>query len=136
MQAVQLDDARIDLDGDMLDAGARGARYQPGRHGRSNDDPRVRPPVDERVDDFDRAGRVPEAVTGNVENDRSTGVQRAFYGGSTYVLRTLTAPALGGASKTGGQLRAVDRGGRGLFGFGHLGVLVFRQALELIGEQQ
>ena len=88
MKTVQLDDAGIDFDRDMLDAGAHRARHQPRRYGRTDDDPEVWSAIDQCVDDFDRPGSMTKAMAGDIENDRSSVVQRGFYGGSTGVLRT------------------------------------------------
>ena len=68
-QAVDLHDAGITRAGDEPHRDTRGAVEQPVRRRRANDDREVGTGCTQRIDDFDLAGRVAEAVTGNVEDD-------------------------------------------------------------------
>ncbi len=84
MQAVQLHHTGIDFNGRQLHTWSRGARDQPRRDRRSNDDAKIRTTLDQRVDDFYRARGMTESMSGDVEDDRST-----MFNGVHDVLRTV-----------------------------------------------
>ena len=110
--AVQLDDPGIHFDRRQFHSGSRRSRDQPWSHRGSDDDVEIRTTIDQRVDDFDRAGSVAEAMAGNVENDRPTVVQRTVLGWF-YVTGSLPRhPFVGRVKRAGNLPRSIgDAGG-------------------------
>ncbi len=70
VQAVDLHDAGVRFDRPHLDVRRRRRSKQPERHGRADDEPRVRPPRGQLCQQLDAARGVAEAMAGNIEDDR------------------------------------------------------------------
>jgi hypothetical protein len=123
-QAVDLHDTGVDDHRRQLDTSMRRTLDQPRRHRRTDDDTEIGTEIDQRVDDFNRAGGVAETMPADIKDYCSAIVQRR-----------LAAPTLRGTREPCRQLRAVDRrfgAGR----FGRVGIFILRQPFELIEKQQ